>query len=247
MEKKEKEKGKEEKGKIIFSKSLFLKISPNNEPHKIPVLSPELPDLAKLPGICSRSQTGDYTIYPPEYYLSSKSNIHFIMSYNPSTAVFCKSAKIIINKPVDLVCGGGMKTFIERIRLSPVPFEVNINLTSQKLPRTIPRKNPTTVVFPEFFKYCKIIQNLVLAAQKSLIYKAFSEFSKNFNFPTIFSVSSKHFRPTKEKENPLFIGVLRLFTTLFHRTHEIKSNNMIWKRYEWQNSVKNIFSYNCLY
>ena len=95
-----------------------------------------------------------------------------------------------------------MKTFIERIRLSPVPFEVNLNLTSQKLPRTIPRKNPTTVVFPEFFKYCKIIQNLVLTVQKPLIYKAFSEFSKNFNFPTIFSVSSKHFQPTKEKENP---------------------------------------------
>lgn len=34
-------KGKEEKGEIIFSKSLFLKISSNNEPHKIPVLSPD--------------------------------------------------------------------------------------------------------------------------------------------------------------------------------------------------------------
>ena len=142
---------------------------------------------------------------------------------------------------------GGVKTFIEWIWFSKIPYAVNLNLTSQKLPRTIPRKNPTTVVFPEFFKYCKIIQNLALAAQKSLIYKAFSEFSKNFNFPTIFSVSSKHFQPTKEKENPLFIGVLRLFTTLFHRTHEIKSNNMIWKRYKWQNSVKNIISYNCLY
>lgn len=148
------------------------------------------------------------------------------MSWNPTTVVFCKLAKIIIDRPVDLVYSGGMKTFIERIQLSPVPFEVNLNLTSQKLPRTIPRKNPTTVVFPEFFKYCKIIQNLVLTVQKPLIYKAFSEFSKNFNFPTIFSVSSKHFQPTKEKENPLFVGVLRLFITLFHRTHEIRSNSM---------------------
>ena len=149
------------------------------------------------------------------------------MPWNPTTAVFCKLTKIIIDKPVDLVySGGGMKTFIERTWIFPVPFEVNLNLTSQKLPRTIPRKNPTTVVFPEFFKYCKIIQNLVLTVQKPLIYKAFSEFSKNFNFPTIFSVSSKHFQPTKEKENPLFVGVLRLFITLFHRTHEIRSNSM---------------------
>lgn len=169
------------------------------------------------------------------------------MSWNPTTAAFLHVGKNNPVNPVNLVYSGGMKTFKERTRLFPVPFEVNLNLTSQKLPRTIPRKNPTIVVFPEFFKYCKTIQNLALAAQKSLIYKAFSEFSKNFNFPTIFSVSSKHFQPTTEKENPLFIGVLRLFTTLFHRTHEIKSNNMIWKRYGWQNSVKNIISYNCLY
>ena len=40
---------KREKGKreIIFPKSLFLKISPNIKPHKIPVLSPDFPDLAK--------------------------------------------------------------------------------------------------------------------------------------------------------------------------------------------------------
>ena len=157
MEKKKEEKEKEGKGEIIFSKSLFLKISPNTKPHKIPVLSPDLPDLAKLPGIHNRPPAGEYAPQPPEYYYCSKSNIHFVMSYNPSTAVFCKSAKIIISKPVDLICGRGMKTFIEQIRLSPVPFEVNLNLTSQKLPRTIPRKNPTTVVFPEFFKYCKII------------------------------------------------------------------------------------------
>lgn len=223
MEKKEEKRGKEGKGKIFFLNLSFLK-SPRTS--NCPVLSPDFPDLASSQASATDHHRGEHTPQPPEYYLSSKSNIHFIMSYNPSTAVFCKSAKIIINKPVDLVCGGGMKTFIERIRLSPVPFEVNLNLTSQKLPRTIPRKNTTTVVFPEFFKYCKIIQNLVLAAQKPLIYKAFSEFSKNFNFPTIFSVSSKHFQPTKEKENPLFVGVLRLFITLFHRTHEIRSNSM---------------------
>lgn len=223
MEKKEEKRGKRGKRENIFSKSLFLKISPNI---KLPGFISGFPRPGKLPGICNRSPPGEHTPQPPEYYLSSKSNIHFVMFYNPSTAVFCKLAKIIIDRPVDLVYSGGMKTFIERIRLSPVPFEVNLNLTSQKLPRTIPRKNTTTVVFPEFFKYCKIVQNLVLAAQKPLIYKAFSEFSKNFNFPTIFSVSSKHFQPTKEKENPLFVGVLRLFITLFHRTHEIRSNSM---------------------
>lgn len=75
-------KGKEGKGKreIIFSKSLFLKISPNIKPHKTPVLSPELPDLAKLPGICNRSPPGGYAPQPPEYYLTSKSNIHFVVS-----------------------------------------------------------------------------------------------------------------------------------------------------------------------
>ena len=45
IEKREKrERGKRE---IIFSKSLFLKISPNIKPHKIPVLSSDFPDLAK--------------------------------------------------------------------------------------------------------------------------------------------------------------------------------------------------------
>lgn len=78
MEKREK--GKREKGEIIFSKSLFLKISPNIKPHKIPVLSPELSDLAKLPGICNRSPPGGYAPQPPEYYLTSKSNIHFVVS-----------------------------------------------------------------------------------------------------------------------------------------------------------------------
>lgn len=53
-EKKGKE-GKEGKRENIFPKSLFLKISPNIKPHKIPVLSPDLPDLEELPGICSRS------------------------------------------------------------------------------------------------------------------------------------------------------------------------------------------------
>lgn len=42
-------KGKEGKGKIIFSKSLFSKITSNIKPHKIPVLSSDFPDLAKLP------------------------------------------------------------------------------------------------------------------------------------------------------------------------------------------------------
>lgn len=219
-----------------MSHSLYSKNRPNNKPHKIPVLSPDLPDLAKLPGIRNRSPPGEYAPQPPEYYLSSKSNIHFFVPWNLTTAVFCKLAKIIIDKPVDLVYSGGMKTFIEWIQLSEIPYVVYLNLTFQKLPRTIPRKNPTTIVFPEFFKYCKIIQNLAPIAQKPLIYKAFFEFSKNFNFPTVFSVSSKHSRPTKEKENPLFIGVLRLFTALFHRTHKIKSNNMIWKQYAWQNS-----------
>lgn len=120
--KRKREKGKEGKGKIIFSKSLFLKISPNNELHKIPVLSSDFPDLAKLPGIRSRSQTGEYTPQPPEYYLSSKSNIHFVMSYNPSTAVFCKSAKIIINKPVDLVCGGGYENIYRANPALPSPL-----------------------------------------------------------------------------------------------------------------------------
>lgn len=49
------EKGKEGERENIFSKSLFLKISPNIKPHKIPVLSPDLPDLGVLPGIRSRS------------------------------------------------------------------------------------------------------------------------------------------------------------------------------------------------
>ena len=112
-----------------------------------------------------------------------------------------------------------MKTFIEKIRFSPVPFEVNLNLTSQKLPRTTPRKNTTIAVLIEFSKCYKIIQNLALIALNPLIYKAFTEISKNFQFSHIFSVLLNHPQPTKEKENPLFIGVLRFSTILFHRTH----------------------------
>lgn len=94
MEKKEEKRGKEGKGKIIFSKSLFSKITSNIKPHKIPVLSSDFPDLAKLPWIRSRSQTGgEYTPQPPEYYLSSKSNIHFIVPWNPTTAVFLQVDK----------------------------------------------------------------------------------------------------------------------------------------------------------
>lgn len=122
MEKKEEKGGKEGKGKIIFSKSLFLKISPNIKPHKIPVLSPDFPDLASSQASATDHHRGEHTPQPPECYLSSKSNIHFIMSYNPSTAVFCKSAKIIINKPVDLVCGGGYENIYRANPALPSPL-----------------------------------------------------------------------------------------------------------------------------
>ena len=223
MGKEGKRKGKEGKRKTIFSKSLFLKTTPNNELHKIPVLSPDLLTWQSSQESTADPQPGEYAPQPPEYYLSSKSNIHFVVSWNPTTAAFLHVGKNSPVNPVDLVYSGGMKTFIERTRLFPVPFEVNLNLTSQKLPRTVPRKNPTTIVFSEFFKYCKIIQNLAIIAQKPLIYKAFSEFSKNFNFPTIFSVSSKHFRPTKEKRKSF---IYRRFTT-FHHTFSPNSRNQI--------------------
>ena len=147
------------------------------------------------------------------------------MSWNPSTAVFCKLAKIIIDKPVNLVYSGGMKTFIERIQLSPVPFEVNINLTSQKLPRTMPRKSPTTIVFSEFFKYCKIIQNLAIIAQKPLIYKDFSEFSKNFNFPTIL-VFHQNISNQQKKKKILYLSAFYDFSLHFF-TELTKSNPII--------------------
>ena len=223
--KKGRKKGKEGKGKIIFSKSLFPEISSNTKPHKIPVLSPNFMPQQNSQESAADPKPGEYAPQPPEYYYCSKSNIHFFVSQNPTTAVFCKLSKIIIYKPVDLACSRGMKTFIEQIRLSTVPFEVYFNLTSQKLPRTIPRKNPTTIVFSEFFKYCKIIQNLAIIAQKPLIYKTFSEFSKNFNFPTIFQCFFKTF-PTNKRKRKSFI--YRRFTT-FHYTFftELTKSNPI--------------------
>lgn len=96
-----------------LSHSLYSKNRSNNELHKIPVLSPDLPDLAKLPGIRNRSPPGGYAPQPPEYYLSSKSNIHFVMSWNPTTTAFLHVGKNNPVNPVDLVYSGGMKTFIE--------------------------------------------------------------------------------------------------------------------------------------
>lgn len=90
MEKKEEKRGKRGKRENIFSKSLFLKISPNI---KLPGFISGFPRPGKLPGICNRSPPGEHTPQPPEYYLSSKSNIHFIVPWNPTTAVFLQVDK----------------------------------------------------------------------------------------------------------------------------------------------------------
>ena len=108
--------------KTIFSKSLFLKTTPNNELHKIPVLSPELPDLAKLPGIRNRSPPGEYAPQPHECYLSSKSNIHFVVSWNPTTAAFLHVGKNNPVNPVDLVYNGGYENIYRANPALPSPL-----------------------------------------------------------------------------------------------------------------------------
>lgn len=77
--------GKEGKGKIFFLNLSFLK-SPRTS--NCPVLSPDFPDLASSQASATDHHRGEHTPQPPEYYLSSKSNIHFIVPWNPTTAVF---------------------------------------------------------------------------------------------------------------------------------------------------------------
>lgn len=162
---------------------------------------------------------------PPEYYLSSKSNIHFVVSWNPTTAAFLHVGKNNPVNPVDLVYNGGMKTFIERTRLFPVPFEVNLNLTPQKLPRTVPRKNPTTIVFSEFFKYCKIIQNLAIIAQKPLIYRLSPSFQK-ISISQRFLVFHQNISDQQKKKKILYLSAFYDFSPHFF-TELTKSNQII--------------------
>lgn len=90
MEKKEEKRGKEGKGKIFFLNLSFLK-SPRTS--NCPVLSPDFPDLASSQASATDHHRGEHTPQPPEYYLSSKSNIHFIVPWNPTTAVFLQVDK----------------------------------------------------------------------------------------------------------------------------------------------------------
>ena len=122
MGKEGKRKGKEGKRKTIFSKSLFLKTTPNNELHKIPVLSPDLLTWQSSQESTADPQPGEYAPQPLEYYLSSKSNIHFVVSWNPTTAAFLHVGKNNPVNPVDLVYSGGYENIYRANPALPSPL-----------------------------------------------------------------------------------------------------------------------------